>query len=200
MNRQSAALVLSVSLFAGAVALVPVGQVLAQPEGKKAEAEPTLKVGSKAPAISVDKWVKIPKGGSEVASFESGKVYVVEFWATWCPPCREAIPDLTEMVKSNPGLTILSIAASERPSKEGPDDRLAKLEKFVSGQGDKMNYHVAYDGDRDMGGAWMKASGKRSIPTAFVVDGEGKIAWIGNPHEDEFKVEVQKALKAAKKG
>ncbi|MFT7667925.1 MAG: hypothetical protein ACI8X5_000611 [Planctomycetota bacterium] len=40
---------------------------------------PTLKVGDAAPALNVAEWVK----GSQVNSFESGSVYLVEFWATW---------------------------------------------------------------------------------------------------------------------
>ncbi len=41
--------------------------------------EPTLKVGDVAPGLFVNEWVK----GSQVSSFEAGKVYLVEFWATW---------------------------------------------------------------------------------------------------------------------
>ena len=56
---------------------------------------PTLRVGEPAPKIEVAKWVK----GSPTKGFELGKVYVVEFWATWCPPCRTSIPHLTELQK-----------------------------------------------------------------------------------------------------
>lgn len=164
----------------------------AKSEGDKA-AEPTLKVGDKAPAIAVDNWVK----GGEVKSFEPGKVYVVEFWATWCPPCRESIPHLTKMAKDHKDLTVIGVTSSERKEKDGADKRMEKLQKFVTDQGDKMNYHVAYDGDREMGASWLKAAGKSTIPTAFVVDHTGKIAWIGNPLDDGFDAAVEKELKAA---
>ena len=52
-----------------------------------------LKVGDPAPPIKVGEWVK----GDSVAGFEPGKVYVMEFWATWCPPCVAAIPHISEL-------------------------------------------------------------------------------------------------------
>ena len=44
--------------------------------------------------------------------FEAGKVYVVEFWATWCPPCRTSIPHLTEVQKQfkDKGVTVIGIS------------------------------------------------------------------------------------------
>ncbi|MDR2697542.1 MAG: hypothetical protein LBB40_03590, partial [Holophagales bacterium] len=48
--------------------------------GAACQSETLLKVGSAAPALQVSRWVK----GDGPSKFESGKVYVVEFWATWC--------------------------------------------------------------------------------------------------------------------
>ncbi len=153
------------------------------------KAEITLKVGDKAPELTVDKWVK----GDEVTSLQAGTVYVVEFWATWCPPCIKGIPHLTELQKEyGEDVTVIGVAASERKPKEGEaDNRLANLEKFVEAKGDEMAYRVAYDSKRAMTEAWMKPAGRNGIPCAFIVGGDGKIAYIGHP------IEMDEALKAA---
>lgn len=175
----------------------PVPSKKVVPTGKRPAPakEATLKVGSKAPAITADKWVK----GAEIKSFESGKVYVVEFWATWCPPCVKSIPHLTELQKTHKEVTVIGMASSEHKSADGPDKRLEKVEKFVAAKGDEMNYTVAYDANRAMSKDWMQAAGQSGIPTAFVVGGDGKIVWIGNPLSTEKMTDaVEKALKDAK--
>jgi thiol-disulfide isomerase/thioredoxin len=166
--------------------LVPAVSATPQDSGGKAKGkekrEITLKVGDAAPAIAVEKWVK----GEPVKAFEKGKTYVVEFWATWCPPCRESIPHLTKLQKEYPKVTFMGIASSEAMPKEGePDKRLEALETFVKQQKDKMEYRVAFDGARAMGKPWMDASGQDGIPCAFLVDKAGKIRWIGHPMEME---------------
>lgn len=154
----------------------------------------TLKAGSRAPAIAVNKWIK----GEAVTGFEKGKVYVVEFWATWCPPCVKSIPHLTKLQKDHKELTVIGVTSSERKDPDGTDNRLAKLEKFVSDKGAQMDYTIAYDADRKMAETWLRAAGKNGIPCAFIVDHEGKIAWIGNPLDKTFDGEVEKALKGSK--
>lgn len=167
-----------------------------KPAQKKPAPEATLKVGSEAPKLSVETWVK----GDSVGKFEEGKVYVVEFWATWCPPCIEAIPHLSELQERHKqdGLTVIGVAGSERQKSQGGDDtRLKGVQQFVRGKGKQMNYTVAFDADRSMAAAWMVPAGKSGIPCSFVVGHDGKIAWIGNPHSESFESEIEKALAAA---
>ena len=138
-----------------------------------------LKVGDKAPALTVDEWVR----GNQVSSFEPGRAYVVEFWATWCGPCVANIPHLTELQEKYRDGTIIGVAAYERSGKD-------KLTPFLAdGKGRDIGYTVAYDADGSMGEAWMDAADQDGIPTAFLVDKAGKVAFIGSPSalEPEIK-------------
>lgn len=133
--------------------------------------------GDAAPPIKVAKWFK----GTPVSAFEPGKVYVVEFWATWCGPCRTSIPHLTELAHKYKGkVTFAGISVWERDPAY-----IEKVGKFVEEMGDKMVYNIAADDEAGtMAATWMTAAGERGIPSAFVVDGAGKIAWIGHPMSD----------------
>src|SRR6185436_12047847 len=138
--------------------------------------EVKLKVGDPAPKLQVAKWVQ----GNSVKEFESGKTYIVEFWATWCGPCRVSIPHLNEMHEKfkDKDLVVIGQDVWER------DESL--VAPFVKKMGEKMTYRVALDDksvekDGAMAATWMKAAGQSGIPTAFIVNQEGKIAWIGHP-------------------
>jgi thiol-disulfide isomerase/thioredoxin len=138
-----------------------------------------LKLGSKAPALPVHKWIK----GDKVKEFKSGQVYVVEFWATWCPPCLESIPHLTEMAKKyGDKVNFVGISVYEDSTATSESAYLPKVEKFVADMGKKMDYNVAVDTwDGKVAKEWMEAADQDGIPTAFIVDKTGTIAWIGHP-------------------
>jgi thiol-disulfide isomerase/thioredoxin len=124
--------------------------------------------------------------GAPIPTFQKGQVYVVEFWATWCGPCKENIPHLTELAKKyKDKASILGISIWETTD---PKDAtyMPKVEKFVKEQGDKMDYHVGADlvGGK-VGNDWMKAADEGGIPTSFIIGKDGKVAWIGHPAKME---------------
>src|SRR5947207_6844570 len=87
-----------------------------------------LSVGDPAPKLEVKEFVK----GDPVKSLEKGKVYVVEFWATWCGPCRATIPHLTELQKKHKDVTFIGVSVFER------ERDAAKVKPFVAEMGEKM--------------------------------------------------------------
>lgn len=141
-----------------------------------------LSLGSPAPKLEVRKWYK----GTPVTSLEKDKVYVVEFWATWCGPCIEAIPHVTELAKKNPDVTFIGVSVFE----EFKDD---VLQKFIDKMGSKMDYNVGYSGFRDgMAQSWMIAANQNGIPTSFIVK-DGVIQWVGHPMSLEKPLSEVKA-------
>jgi thiol-disulfide isomerase/thioredoxin len=139
-------------------------------------AEATLTVGDKAPKLQTGKWIQ----GDPVTEFARDKAYIVEFWATWCGPCRVSIPHLNEIYTKfkDKGLVVIGQDVWER------DESLVK--PFVEKMGDKMTYRVALDDKSSdekgaMAKTWMEAAGQNGIPAAFLVNKQGVIAWIGHP-------------------
>ena len=145
----------------------------------------SLGVGDPAPKLDVKSFVK----GDPVSEFEPGKLYVVEFWATWCGPCKTSIPHLTELQKKHPEITFIGVSVFEQSQDA--------VKPFVDEMGDKMAYRVAIDSvpkdgkgnEGAMAKTWMQAASQDGIPTAFIVNKETKIAWIGHPGAMEEPLE-----------
>jgi len=146
----------------------------ADPKPVKADEKKTsLKVGDAAPPLVVTKWLQ----GTEVKEFATGKVYVVEFWATWCGPCLVMMPHMGEMQAEyrDKGVTFIGLSAKD------PNNTQEKVAALVEKRGPKLGYTFAYADDRQTYEAWMTASGQRGIPCCFVVGKDGKLAFIGHP-------------------
>jgi thiol-disulfide isomerase/thioredoxin len=131
-------------------------------------------VGQPAPKLTDVNWVK----GSPVTEWKKGEIYVLDFWATWCPPCRKSIPHINELAKAHRGdkVNVIGVAVWPRPNMEPTD-------KFVADKGADMDYLIAEDIEGKTAKRFMDGSLSNGIPTVFVIDREGQMAWIGSPFE-----------------
>ena len=135
----------------------------------------------KAPDFSL----KSVDGKTVKLSDYKGKVVIIDFWATWCPPCRKGIPDLISIQNEfKDKVVIIGISLDrEKTIKDVPG--------FVKSYG--INYPVVYGDDKvatDYGGI-------QSIPTAFVIDKNGNIAdsHVGLTDKDTYVNKIKELLK-----
>ena len=122
-----------------------------------------LEVGEKAPGLDSVSWI----AGTPVIIGK--QVTIVEFWATWCAPCRTSIPHLTKLARAEPDkLAVVGLS----------DEDAETVHPFVARMGDQMRYPVGVV-DEKLHAAYME--GQSSIPFAFLVDAEGTVVWKGHP-------------------
>jgi thiol-disulfide isomerase/thioredoxin len=162
-------------------AVSPFAPVVAQDSLKKdpaAEKKPAaaLKVGDRAPALKVTRWLQ----GDAVRKFEPGKVYVVEFWATWCGAPIRYMPHLAELQAryKDQGVTVISFTS--RDIRGVPGNTEEQVAAFVKKRGPVLKYPFAYADDGTTEAAWLKGAGREHF-TTFVVDRAGRIAYMGGP-------------------
>jgi thiol-disulfide isomerase/thioredoxin len=137
----------------------------------------TFKIGDPAPALVPISWIQ----GTPVTKYDPGRVYVVEFWATWCPPCIKAIPHLSELQKKySDSLTVVGVNVE---GLLGHEPKVEAVTAFMKKWGKDMAYTVAMDdpAKKTVSDAWITASGSLGIPTACIIDQSGKLVWVGYP-------------------
>lgn len=131
-------------------------------------------LGDPAPELQISEWTK--GKAVKLAEGKGKTIYVVEFWATWCPPCRTSIPHLTKLQAKFKDKNVVFVGVS--------NEKATVVKPFVEKQGDKMEYVVAVDDNNRTSKAYMGAYGINGIPHAFIVDKEGRVVWHGHPMAD----------------
>lgn len=139
------------------------------------------KDGDKAPNFSLksvdDKTVKL--------SDYKGKIVIIDFWATWCPPCRRGIPDLISIQKEfKKDVVVIGISLDR-------DKTIKDVPGFVKEYG--INYPVVYGDDKVV----VDYGGIRSIPTSFVIDKKGNVvdSHVGLVEKDIFVNKIKELIK-----
>jgi thiol-disulfide isomerase/thioredoxin len=139
----------------------------------------TASTGDAAPEVNAQKWLN---ADSFSIAANKDKIVIVEFWATWCPPCRASIPHLKTLHETYKDQGVVLVSLSNEPAN-------AQVMSFCEKAG--MNWIVG------LGSSSGSAYGVSGIPHAAIVV-DGKIVWKGHPMAgmDEKVVELVNARNA----
>ncbi len=113
-----------------------------------------------------------------------GKVVILDFWATWCPPCRKGIPDLIDLQKNyKKDLVIIGISVDT--------DTKNDVIPFMKEYG--INYHIAYADNEVV----QNYGNIQAIPTSFIIDREGNIvtSFVGLQRKEAYADLINKLIK-----
>ncbi|MFN3386285.1 MAG: TlpA family protein disulfide reductase [Candidatus Thermochlorobacter sp.] len=155
-----------------------------EPRVAKLSKPKTLAETALAPAFTLE-----TTDGKKVSLSDfKGKGVIINFWATWCPPCRAEIPDMIELQKIYADkFSFIGIAVSDKPE---------KVAVFVKEKG--INYPVVMGNEKVAAdyGKFIEGGQIRGIPTSFVINRKGEIidAFVGARDKATFESAIKRAL------
>ena len=139
-------------------------------------------LGGPAPAFELP---EVSGGGKQSLSAHGGKVVIVDFWATWCEPCRQSFPAYQKLLgELGPGVVVVGVSQ---------DDDAKGIPAFVSDTG--VKFPIVWDDGKSV----AKAYDPPTMPTAFVIDKSGIVRFVHVGYragdEDALAEEARSLLK-----
>ena len=140
--------------------------------------------GAAPPSFQMERY----GGGKLALSDLRGKVVMLDFWATWCPPCQEEMPSLVKLAKEYESQGLVFVAAS----RDDEDVKEYVVDRFVKSRVPELAPYVVYAND-DVARAFKV----EALPTLYLLDREGKIidAVRGMMSESALRQRIERALK-----
>ena len=147
-----------------------------EPEPSPVTADGPPAIGGPAPEVVAKDWINVD--GPQTVAGHAGSLVLVEFWATWCPPCRDTIPHLNEVFDEYgpQGLNIISLTREDK----------ATVETFMEEM--EMKYPIGIESDSG------DAYGVEGIPHATLIGADGNVIWDGHPAASEMMEAIKAAL------
>ena len=179
LSLRSLVLVLASLASTGSLAC---GSSMASGKGSESAGSDSSLVGNPAPDFSL----KAVAGGSGTVSLKAlrGKVVLVDFWGTFCEPCKKSFPRLQELHDklSAKGLKIVGISEDESDDKD-------KIPGFGETFGAKFT--LGWDEDKTIAKAYKPAT----MPSTFIIDKKGVVRFAHVGFHDGEEVEVEREIK-----
>jgi len=136
-------------------------------------------VGDTAPAFTLPG----SKGESVTLDKLRGKIVYVDFWASWCGPCRRSFPWMNDMQQKYGAKGFVVVGVNVDKKRADADRFLAQL---------PANFTLAFD----EAGATPNAYGVKGMPSSYLVDGSGKVIYVERGFLDEHKAELEQRVAA----
>jgi cytochrome c biogenesis protein CcmG, thiol:disulfide interchange protein DsbE len=170
----------SAKLFARALPLLSAAALVgctdaASPNDVKSEV-----IGNPAPAFSLQ---SVNGQGSVALSSLEGQVVIVDFWGTFCGPCKESFPKLQQIYTKYKASGLTVVGVSEDDEKDG-------IAAFGSSYGAK--FPLVWDETKSVAGKWNPGS----MPATFIVDRKGVVRFIHRGYRQGEEVDMEREVKS----